>query len=312
MISLSSVFKRLIFVSLFAAPFAVIPSFALAATCGNSITEAGEQCDLGTENGAIGSTCNASCQIQVKCGDNVANIGEQCDSSSFSNTTCSNCALVIPATCGDGVVQLWEDCEPSLSPGTCNLDCTSSRCGDGKLNTNAGEQCDGRGQKSTCNSNCRYSICGDRIVNTASGEACDDGVQTSVCNWNCQFPRCGDNITNNLAGEECDPPGDMANGNTCSPSCKVILAATTAPGAAGLDTPTIIGIAVGVAGLVVATIPIVLAYRTWAKHHQRWPYGAAAGAPTAGAAAGGAVAMNPNPAFQQPPAKPLPTPPTKP
>lgn len=260
--------------------FSVAPAshaaYKRVAQCGNMITEPTEQCDLGVDNGIAGSGCSSTCQIISICGNNIAESGEQCDNDALPNTTCtSNCMLVIPANCGDGIVQPWEDCEPSISPASCNLDCTFSRCNDGKLRTLSGEQCDARGQANTCNSNCHLSICGDSVVNTASGEACDDGAQTAACNGNCQFSACGDDWLNQQAGEECDPPGNMTNGNTCTPTCKVILATTTtgggttAPSDPLVNTNTIIGIVVGVVTLLLLIPAAYKGYR-WGQKKGYW------------------------------------------
>lgn len=45
--------------------------------------------------------------------------------------------------CGDGVVDSSEACDPGASAtATCDLDCTTAKCGDGIVNTAAGEVCD--------------------------------------------------------------------------------------------------------------------------------------------------------------------------
>jgi cysteine-rich repeat protein len=163
--------------------------------------------------------------------------------------------------CGNGIVEAGEQCDTGGQSATCNATCTISRCGDGVVNTAAGEQCDdgnvvsGDGCSSTCqtevplicgngvlqageqcddgNSNnndfctntCQNATCGDGILNTASGsvEQCDAGGQTATCNANCTIARCGDGIVNAAAGEECDPP----NGGTCGATCKIAQACPT-------------------------------------------------------------------------------------
>jgi len=48
-----------------AAALALAPSSALAATCGNGVVEAGEQCDLGASNGLSTTCCSATCQFTI-------------------------------------------------------------------------------------------------------------------------------------------------------------------------------------------------------------------------------------------------------
>ena len=64
------------------------------AVCGNSVVEAGEQCDDG--NVAAGDGCSPTCQNEPRCGDGVvtAAVGEECDDANQVNgdgcdTTCS-------------------------------------------------------------------------------------------------------------------------------------------------------------------------------------------------------------------------------
>lgn len=46
------------------------------------------------------------------------------------------------STCGDGVLDFGEDCDDVGETATCDADCTTAECGDGTLNTTAGEECD--------------------------------------------------------------------------------------------------------------------------------------------------------------------------
>ncbi|MDH5717912.1 MAG: fibronectin type III domain-containing protein, partial [Spirochaetia bacterium] len=84
----------------------------ISLTCGDSITDIGEDCDSG---GVQSSSCEANCTTPV-CGDGFKNegAGEQCD--------------------GGGTDKL-----------TCDSDCTLPACGDGHTNTAAGEECDSGG-----------------------------------------------------------------------------------------------------------------------------------------------------------------------
>jgi hypothetical protein len=132
-------------------------------------------------------------------------------------TTVLPCATV-GASCGNNAVDAGEACDSSVDTATCNAGlCTAPTCGDGYINTVAGETCESNGvDEPDCNgATCTAPSCGDAYINAAAGEACDDGANTASCNLdNCQPPMCGDGIINDAAGEECD-------GNELCESCKV-------------------------------------------------------------------------------------------
>ena len=91
-------------------------------------------------------------------------------------------------------------------------------CGDGYVNTAAGEDCESAMIDSAdCNAmTCKHSVCGDGYANAAAGEACDDGEDTAACNLaNCQPPMCGDGIVNIAAGEGCET-GELCDLTTCN------------------------------------------------------------------------------------------------
>ena len=69
----------------------------------------------------------------------------------------------------------------------CNADCSTSVCGDGIINTTAGEVCDDSGESASCNINCTPAVCGDGITNTTSGEQCDDAGPSSGCTASCEL-----------------------------------------------------------------------------------------------------------------------------
>ena len=54
---------------------------------------------------------------------------------------------------------------------------TKAICGDGIADTEEpfNEACDDAGDSATCNGNCTTSVCGDGYLNTTAGEQCDDG-----------------------------------------------------------------------------------------------------------------------------------------
>jgi fibro-slime domain-containing protein len=107
------------------------------------------------------------------------------------------------------------------------------RCGDGVVNGN--ESCDeGAANSDTayggCTTKCVFgAYCGDAKVDTAAGEECDDGVnnarygQTTGCLPSCKLPHyCGDGHVDSLFGEECDN-GPNNGQSLCTVACKAIV-----------------------------------------------------------------------------------------
>ena len=107
-------------------------------------------------------------------------------------------------------------------------------CGDGIVDTDAGEICDdgNRSNDDGCDSNCTLTSCGNGILN--EGEECDDGnrvvefcpyevgdcVGGAACT---EIPglisRCGDGIIDIDNGEECDD-GNQDNDDGCLVDCR--------------------------------------------------------------------------------------------
>jgi len=90
--------------------------------CGDGQTDPGEQCDDGNTVACDG--CSASCQLEV-CGNGTVDCGEACDDGNVID--------------GDG----------------CNATCTSNEsCGNGIVDTQAGEDCDCGGDSANLPSGC--------------------------------------------------------------------------------------------------------------------------------------------------------------
>lgn len=208
--------------------------------CGDGVVDRNEQCDDG--NTVDGDGCSSTCQIETptppECGDGVKNGSEQCDTGGESTTCNVNCTT---SRCGDGVknVHAGEQCddENTVNGDGCSSSCRNettppSGCGDGVKNGT--EQCDTGGESATCNDNCTASLCGDGIVNTHAGELCDDGntVNGDGCSTTCQTetgggggggggggttPVCGNNVIE--TGEQCDD-GNTAPGDGCGATCQ--------------------------------------------------------------------------------------------
>jgi fibro-slime domain-containing protein len=108
---------------------------------------------------------------------------------------------VCTPTCGDGIVNGSEECDdgPNNSDtayGGCTTQCTiGPYCGDGKVDSAFGEQCDdGVNQSPTygvttgCAPGCRKpAYCGDGNIDSQHNEQCDDGPAngTGLCSTDC-------------------------------------------------------------------------------------------------------------------------------
>lgn len=171
--------------------------------CGNSSTEAGEQCDDG--NTADNDGCNATCQIESPtapvCGNSMTEAGEQCDDgNSVAGDGCNNCRTempVAPPVCGNSMTETGEQCD------------------DG--NTVANDGC-----SSMCQTETPAAVCGNSTVEAP--EVCDGGP---CCETNCAAFKA--------EGATCDD----ANASTTNDQCNAAHACvgTAAPGGGGTVVP---------------------------------------------------------------------------
>ncbi|MGV3625861.1 MAG: hypothetical protein ACO1OB_33935, partial [Archangium sp.] len=199
--------------------------------CGNNAIETnlGEECDDGNSVDTDG--CSNICKLAI-CGDSIVrNVGpptEQCDTGGPSATCSFRCTL---QRCGDGVINTFagEQCDVASSQpdagtetNTCDTDCTIAFCGDNKRNATRGEDCDTAGNSATCNADCTTAMCGDRKLNpnTVPPEQCDTGGDTLLCDSDCTAVVCGDAYWNADAGEQCDD-GNTANDDRCVTNCRL-------------------------------------------------------------------------------------------
>ncbi len=147
--------------------------------------------------------------------------------------------LNLCAQCGNGLVEGVEECDGDGAgdggeTATCNDDCTLSACGDGKVNTTAGEGCDDGDldNEDDCpddganGGTCQPATCGDGHIDMegAQTEVCDDGNGSNDddcpdgVGGTCEPATCGDGHTNSTGTnqEDCDDAGESA---TCNDDC---------------------------------------------------------------------------------------------
>ena len=107
-------------------------------TAGSSGTSSTAMCLDGICDEGEAKTCPEDCEF---CGNGKMERGEACDDGNKENTdSCTDkCKM---ASCPDGYVQGAEECDDGAETSTCNLNCTMAVCGDGVLNSSAGETCD--------------------------------------------------------------------------------------------------------------------------------------------------------------------------
>ncbi len=224
---------------------------ACTEVCGDLLRVGTEECD----DGGPSASCNADCTVS-SCGDGVVNAaaGEVCDEGGAvaSGGCAGDCAQIFAGwyctagqacvtQCGDNITSGTEVCDSGGESASCDGDCTTPVCGDGRVNSAALETCDDNDALSDdgCSATCTTEpgwlcpagggacsgTCGDGVK--VASEACDQGAANSdtvanACRADCTLPRCGDQVTD--AGEQCDE--GSANSNTIANRCR---AACTLP-----------------------------------------------------------------------------------
>ncbi len=139
-------------------------AFVPLQSCGDGKVQAPEQCDDGSSNGSLQSKCDARCRL--KCGNGIKDVAEQCDNgvNDGSYGTC-NADCTLPGYCGDGIKNGNEQCDSgngnvsyatAYGSGICTTVCQwAPFCGDGRVQSASGEQCDGN---TGCDSRCKWSV----------------------------------------------------------------------------------------------------------------------------------------------------------
>ena len=208
--------------------------------CGNGLVDVNEVCDDGLP---VGGPCSPDCQSGLGCGNGFLDPGEQCDDGNTADNDDCRFPSCKHAVCGDGVENTtgirFEECDGGTTgvpteTVDCNIDCTDSACGDGKVNQTDSEECDNGtlNDSAACDNDCTTPVCGDNHVNatTAPAEQCDPGTvgaDVATCDSDCTTPACGDNHVNKsftpptgTFPEGCDDGGTGA-GDGCSAVCQI-------------------------------------------------------------------------------------------
>lgn len=199
--------------------------------CGNFVTDPGEDCDDGGVNVPPTENCDQDCTFPV-CGDGFFNpvAGEECGepgATCFPTERCESCTCIL-MSCGDGVEDPEEECDDGNQSDTdaCLNSCENASCGDSHVWSGV-EDCDDGGESATCDTDCSTAVCGDGTLNTTAGEECDDTNTNDGdgCSSTCQIeggdPVCGDDIV--TPPEECEPnvlPCDV--GDVCDENCMCV------------------------------------------------------------------------------------------
>lgn len=167
------------------------------------------------------TTCDDGCASSS--GPPATESGSSSDASSSegSSTAREESSSEGPTSvCGNGVIEGAEECDDSGESASCNVNCTTSMCGDAIFNATAGEECDVGGESFGCDVDCTDVVCGDGLVNASHAEECDDGGQTATCDGDCTPVSCGDGFQNVLALESCDD-GNNDSDDGCSSTCVI-------------------------------------------------------------------------------------------
>lgn len=155
----------------------------------------------------------------------------ECAGLEEGSTFCGEGGVLL--ACGRNLVSsvLLELCEGLCESQGSSALCGEPFCGDGQVGLS--EECDDFGESLECDRDCTAAACGDGYVNSAAGEICDPGTGTTAdpavavadsaaCDSDCTEIVCGDEHVNPNAGEECEPPNQPYSGELmCSWLCFV-------------------------------------------------------------------------------------------
>jgi cysteine-rich repeat protein len=217
-------------------------SFSVSRTCGNSIVEAGEQCDNGKNRNGV-SNCDTSCRL-LECGDGVVSpaIGEECEpivtrtyaldpsgsltvQKGFAAPSCGPICTV-PTIDAKGVstggcMQRFQAaCVASSSAQAQALvmAVSSSSAPAAQIPAAAPSSSSASSVPAAASVSSAVPRCGDGVLQPTLGEQCDDGnaIDDDACTAACKMPRCGDGIEQQ--SEQCDD-GNRVDADGCSNAC---------------------------------------------------------------------------------------------
>ncbi|MFM2152050.1 MAG: hypothetical protein RL199_485 [Pseudomonadota bacterium] len=220
------------------------------------------------DNTTCGRACGAPCGDGLACRGDVDCASGLCVDGACAGTVSGGCAIGgssyeagtvdegnasqfcnpakpwawSPVVCGDGLTTSPEECDDgnALDDDACSSACKAATCGDGIVQSGAGEECDNgsvsNGVDGLCGGTCRVPRCGDLLV--TAGEECDDGnrVDGDGCNVACGLETACE-LTDPVLAYTCDAPG------TCriqdgAPACLCPSGYTVAVGGHACDAIT--------------------------------------------------------------------------
>jgi hypothetical protein len=211
----------------------VVDDVPVETGCGNSIVEAGEDCDDGNDIPGDGceNDCTWTCTQNSDCRDEeICNGVETCNTTDHicvQGTAMADCDVCdtdpdvkicvggecVDPTCGDNCVTAPDEfCEPP-GEGNCNAECQIICTGNDDCPTD-GEFCNG---EEYCNTT--EGVCARQNV-PAEGEVCQADPRQICIGESCQDSICGDNFIDAGAtpAEECDD-GNTTPDDGCENDC---------------------------------------------------------------------------------------------
>ena len=161
-------------------------SITVTPRCGNGMTDAGEQCDIGPGNGTAGSCCSATCSF-VAAGTSCRDAAGVCDVAE----TCSGSSSTCPADARSnaGCRPAVDACDVAETCDGVGTECPQdgyqpdgTACNDG-IGCTTSDQCSGGACGGTS------ATCGNGTQETACGEECDDGntMGSDGCSATCKL-----------------------------------------------------------------------------------------------------------------------------
>lgn len=180
-----------------------------------------------THSGALVGIFAGSLSLVPGCFNDPGNTGQ--DESGDSGTTATTSSDTSATTtdtggpnCGNGMVEGDEECDLGADnddEGECTTQCLDAVCGDGLVFMGV-EACDEGGASANCDADCTVPECGDGVLNTAAGEICEDDVGNGTCNANCAVD-CNVGFANCDTTPDCETDvfTDEANCGTCGETC---------------------------------------------------------------------------------------------